>query len=809
MNARRSILAAMFCVGAFSLAAQVLFTREMLVVVFGNELSIATLFSAWLIAIGVGAFFARRGVARVAGAGERDRVRRALLVLVVVMAGCLPVQVAIIRALRLILHVPLGEHMPFAQIALSALLVFAPTCLSIGLFFPFACHAWFEAGARDEDGAAAAVSRIYAVEALGSMLSGAMLTFVLLPLLSPIRIVTVSVGVALIAACPLARTRRACVPVCAAALCVLLSAVAYPGWLQSLERWTVETRWRAFGALPSDGSDAEGSVRLVRSVDSRYQNLAVTEAEGQYALYANGDVLFVFPDPIGYEHAVHFIMAQNPTARSVLLLGGNPVGDLPELLKYPLDTLVYVELDPAIGRIVADTVPDAYRTAMSDPRVEYVVQDAVRYVQRCRRSFDVILVNAPDPTTASANRYYTVEFFTYLRRILTPDGFVHLSVLSSERLQSEAADVGASVYKSLMAVFPRVQVTAEARNEFFAGGLESPVTFDRETLVERSRRVSIDTQYFRPEYFFGADELAKEKTAFVRKRFEETDVPLNTNVRPAAYFYGLVLWSRFSAGSGPGVLSGLKSLRAPTVAGVVAALGVMALAVGLLARLARQRARRGARDKGLGPGRGGAWARLMASVLIATAGLCGMALEIVLIFTFQNLFGTVYTRMGLIVAAFMAGLVIGAPSGRLMARGSRVRARLGMASIVTCLMLFALYLPAGIGWASSVQAGRTMWGVELLIYGAVMAVGWAVGAEFPLANRLFCDAGGTVGTAAAVTDAADHLGAAAGSLAVGCLLVPVTGIGGACSVLACVQAVGLLCLASLVLTTPADPTHPE
>jgi spermidine synthase len=194
----------------------------------------------------------------------------------------------------------------------------------------------------------------------------------------------------------------------------------------------------------------------------------------------------------------------------------------------------------------------------------------------------------------------------------------------------------------------------------------------------------------------------------------------------------------------------------------------------------------------------------MLGLILLTTGLCGMALEIVLIFVFQGLYGYIYAKMGLIVAAFMLGLVLGAPSGRLMAAGKRSWAWLALAGVEVALLACALGIPKLAGLSVSPDpTGRALAGFEILIYVAVIVVGWGVGAEFPLVNRLYCDAGGTLGTAAAITDATDHLGAAAGALLVGVVLVPVLGMAAACAVLAALKLAGLLFIASAILTMPS------
>ena len=821
----------MFCLGFFSVLTQVTFMREMLVAFFGNELSIGTILASWLVGISLGAFSARFLLGRFFSA---FRIECFLTALLIVLSVVLPLQVYVIRTIRLLLHVPVGEYTPFGALLVSALLAFFPACYSIGLFFPSACEllagvqsSRFRVhGSGAEMQSCSPVSLIYTFEAMGGMLGGAMLTFVLLPVMSPFRIVLLADCIALVGAVIIAPRRIVRGVLLSLAVCMALGALLYPGWLRSIEDWTIKARWHAFGILRPRQTALSPEVRLLYSDNSIYQNLAVTESEGQFALYGNGQVIFVFPDAIGYEHSIHFIMAQKPLAKRVLLLGGNPVGDIPELLKYPIERLVYVELDPGVGRMIRKVMGREYDGILSegscgaDRRVTCVLQDAPHFAQRCREKFDVVLVNAPEPTTTGANRFYTLEFYKNIRRILAEDGFMYTAVTSSERLQSEAVDLGASVYQTLRAVFPVVLVTAEARNRFFAGKPEAGLTFDRTTLYTRSKNANLDAKFFRPEYFLGADEITPEKTKYVEKRFSTRAVPLNTNLRPITYFYNLLLWSRFSGSGIERVLGSMKSSSSRELVKRLVLAGAICVMVGATLRIRRRKPtpspspegshsgeiRRGELKEfpssdGLGVGRiEGVWSRLMIGVLIATTGFCGMALEILLIFVFQSLYGYVYIRMGLIVAMFMLGLVLGAPSGRIMAGGRWWCSWLAMAGVELLLVIFPLTVPKLIRMASlPIGADQLLLWYEVGIYLAVVFIGWAVGAEFPIANRLFCDAGGTVGTAAAITDASDHIGAAIGCLVMGVILIPILGIEASCVVLAALKCAGLLLLASALL----------
>jgi spermidine synthase len=208
----------------------------------------------------------------------------------------------------------------------------------------------------------------------------------------------------------------------------------------------------------------------------------------------------------------------------------------------------------------------------------------------------------------------------------------------------------------------------------------------------------------------------------------------------------------------------------------------------------------GAAAFGLGRGLRGhgaarrAWMRIVVPTVLATTGFCGLALELVLVFLFQSALGYVYARMGLVFAVFMLGLTLGARAGTRAALrpAPAFRALLGVEAFVLCL---ALAIPVAARPALRGAPGFGPAAVEWGIYVLVWLTGWAVGAEFPLGNRLARDAGASLAGAAAVTDAADHLGAAAGALAIGVVLLPVLGITASCVLLAALKAFGLLLLA--------------
>ncbi|OGV69706.1 MAG: hypothetical protein A2283_17245 [Lentisphaerae bacterium RIFOXYA12_FULL_48_11] len=791
------LLSAMFLLGIFSAFAQIMFFREVLVVFLGNELVIGLMLAGWLVGISSGALLARLISARLASLVKIDVF---LVVALFLMAMLLPFQIYTVRTVRFFLDVPAFGYVSFWSIVSISFFSFLPTCFGIGLIFPFASEIVGKSCTNDNQDAASAVSRVYFWESLGSMFGGIIVTFVFLPWFSPLFIIVLTVSVGCLSAAVLAPDRNVRHLPALVFVCTLLVVPLYPKLITNIEERLVDAQWRSFGAL-GGGDESEGTsvAKLKVWRDSVYQNLAVIEVDGQFSLYANGRVTFVFPDQIGYEHSVHFVMAQNPQAKTVLLVGGNPVGDIPELLKYPMEKLVYVEIDPEIGRLVEKIRPREYDLIRKDARLTIIHQDAPKFVQLCQEKYDIVLVNAPEPATAAANRFYTYEFYRNISRILSDDGFMFVALGSSERLQSESADLGASVYKTIRLLFAKVLVTAETQKRFIAGNTDSDITFDRKTLFERSKNAAISNKYFQSQYFLGADEIDPAKIRLVEEKFASADVHINTNLRPITYFYNLLLWNRFS---GSGVESLLDRIRTITIQHLLYFLATCALLILMTYLFIRLVCRR--QDSSL---LNGGWVRSMSGFVLATTGFCGMGLEVILLFIFQSIYGYVYSMVGLIVACFMMGLVLGAVAGRYLSVSGWVGFRISLVFMEVMQIVCALAIP-GIAMLTSVVSGSVliMRLLEVFIYMLVAVIGCVVGAEFPLVNKLYSRSGVGIRSTAAITDAADHLGAAVGAISVGVILVPVLGVCSTCIVIVGVKILGLI---SLVTVFSSSPKHLE
>jgi spermidine synthase len=147
-------------------------------------------------------------------------------------------------------------------------------------------------------------------------------------------------------------------------------------------------------------------------------------------------------------------------------------------------------------------------------------------------------------------------------------------------------------------------------------------------------------------------------------------------------------------------------------------------------------------------------------VLLST-GFTAMGVEMLILFSFQVIYGYIYLKVGVIITSFLLGLLPGAVLGNRWKKRGRdmlIRADAGM------LLLLMIYLI----WVTFYQCVVPEF--VFLLYS--FAFSMLCGLQFPVAAEII----GEEKSPAAGLFAADLVGASAGTLATGTLLIPLLGI---------------------------------
>jgi spermidine synthase len=169
-------------------------------------------------------------------------------------------------------------------------------------------------------------------------------------------------------------------------------------------------------------------------MQSPYQRIAVTRKKGGFQLFINGHLQFNSVDEYRYHEAlVHPAMVGTRVPKRVLVMGGGDGLAVREILKYPsIQEVLLVDLDPAITELSRSFPPlvELNRSALLDPRVTIVNQDAFLWINEVVKPFDCVIIDFPDPGSFSIGKLYTSHFFRKLKAKLHEDSLVSIQCTS-------------------------------------------------------------------------------------------------------------------------------------------------------------------------------------------------------------------------------------------------------------------------------------------------------------------------------------------------------------------------------------------
>ena len=173
---------------------------------------------------------------------------------------------------------------------------------------------------------------------------------------------------------------------------------------------------------------------IIYSETSPWQRIVLTRSEAGTRLYLNGNLQFNSRDEYRYHEAlVHPAMAAHGAPQRVLVLGGGDGMAVREVLRHPaVKEVTLVELDPRMTRLFHDEplLRQLNADALHSPKLRTVNQDAFTWLKQGDDTFDVIIVDFPDPTNFSIGKLYTTTFYNLLDQRLAASGYAVIQTTS-------------------------------------------------------------------------------------------------------------------------------------------------------------------------------------------------------------------------------------------------------------------------------------------------------------------------------------------------------------------------------------------
>jgi spermidine synthase len=446
---------------------------------------------------------------------------------------------------------------------------------------------------------------------------------------------------------------------------------------------------------------------IVRYLESPYGRIVVTKEGPQHTFWESGLPLYSDANIIRSEEKVHYPMSQLERVENILLVSGGLGETLDEVSKYHPKHIDYVELDPYL----TDTAQEL-GLIRERPSLTIKNTDGRSHIKKTDRVYDAIIIDLPDPDTFQINRFFTSEFFSLAKTTLSEGGILSFGLRYSSNYISEIRKKKLStIFSTARMHFQNVMVLPGGEAYFMCsdGALSADIP-------AKLRMKSIETTYISGFYH---GNVTRERIKQLQDTIEEIE-SVNTDFDPRVMNIIFQEWFK-------------KHGTSPKPFFLI----VLALTVIYLIFMRKE------------------------EYLLFSTGLATMGVEMLIIFTFQVIYGYIYLKIGAIITAFLLGLLPGAIVGNHY-REKKILSIMVSEIVLLCLLLIFFI------WISLFRGELN----QFYFLGYCFIFSFFCGFQFPVATEII----GERESPAAGCLAADLTGAAVGTLFTGTLLIPLWGI---------------------------------
>lgn len=167
--------------------------------------------------------------------------------------------------------------------------------------------------------------------------------------------------------------------------------------------------------------------QIIYKKQTPYQKIVVTRSyvNNEHRLYIDGHIQFSSRDEYRYhESLVHPVLSIPGNKAKVLILGGGDGLAAREILKYEDITQIdLVDIDPEMTSISKDLniLAKLNEGSLENPKLTVYNEDAFSFINKAGILYDRVIIDMPDPHNEAINKLYSKEFYTMIRKRMSPN----------------------------------------------------------------------------------------------------------------------------------------------------------------------------------------------------------------------------------------------------------------------------------------------------------------------------------------------------------------------------------------------------
>ncbi|MCX5706187.1 MAG: hypothetical protein NTW13_00680, partial [Candidatus Omnitrophica bacterium] len=409
---------------------------------------------------------------------------------------------------------------------------------------------------------------------------------------------------------------------------------------------------------------------------------------------------------------------------------------------YPIKSLDYVEIDPLIIGMLKKYPTALTKEELGDKRVAVINTDPRLFLSSSQKLYDLIIIGLSNQADLSTNRLFTQEFFVFAKTKLNPDGILAFWLPGSlTYLSEDLKNLNKCIINALTPVYSYLRVIPEDYNIFIASDSKSIMEAEPALISQRIKKGKIPVNILIPAYL--EYRLSREKQDWFNQELAGVNISANRDLRPVGVYNSLLLWNKKFPSSFSWVLNSFKGLNLKVILGCIFLLTILLFYI----------FRRAKNNKPA------------IAYSIASTGFFGMLSNLILIFSYQVFFGSLYYKISILISIFMAGIALGS----LLIIKSLDRIKIGVRLLLifeAMIMLFSLVLPIAI----------MKWPYSYVFCSLLLLSGLFMGLEFPLAAKIYSQDKAKSGETSGMLYAADLTGGWLAGIFTGVVFLPILGV---------------------------------
>lgn len=483
VETKHQLVTSAFALGLLSVSLQVLLIRQFTKVFQGNEFLITWIIGIWMLISGAGALVGGKS-------SDRISIQKVTTKALWFMYGSAVLFIFLAGEIRQTFF-PSGVLIAPYHVIVMVVLMITPTAFPSGMVY-----ALLTKQVKSQ------YPTIYAYEALGSLAGGLLLSLVIIWILNTY-LAAIAIGflASLIIAYPLKNISKLTIPLLLLSIGISVKSLNFDIKAESM-------------LFPGQ--------KVLSVTDSPHGSITVTGSEDQLNFFGNGSMLFGTQNTIYCEETVHYTMAQRLMPSKVLLVSGGYAGLIDELKKYKHVKVDYVEPNPHILKM-----SQLYCKVDFPENAKIFKSDIRGFLRKSSEKYDIAIITIPEPTSLEQNRFFTIEFLELLKKHLTADGVVSISLSGiGNYLSAPRQKAYASIIATFKSVFDKVEVISGERDYLLAS--DSPIRIDIAQLLSE-QHIGEANLYVRPDYI--NDEHIAQRSQFFHRQTESAQ-KTNTDNHP-------------------------------------------------------------------------------------------------------------------------------------------------------------------------------------------------------------------------------------------------------------------------------------